>query len=65
MTSYKSLILALTATVVGAAWCEFAEAGPLDDLIAGAKKEGIIEFYGPSTLGTEGAQALAAGFNKK
>jgi iron(III) transport system substrate-binding protein len=40
-------------------------AAPLDDLIAGAKKEGVIEFYGPSTLGPEGAQALAAAFNKK
>jgi iron(III) transport system substrate-binding protein len=42
-----------------------ARSAPLDDLIAGAKKEGVIEFYGPSTLGPEGAQALAAGFNKK
>jgi iron(III) transport system substrate-binding protein len=42
-----------------------ASAAPLDDLIAGAKKEGVIEFYGPSTLGPEGAQALAAAFNKK
>jgi iron(III) transport system substrate-binding protein len=42
-----------------------ADAAPLDDLIAGAKKEGVIEFYGPSTLGPDGAQALVAGFNKK
>ena len=48
-----------------AAWGSAVEAAPLDDLIAGAKKEGSIEFYGPSTLGPEGAQALAAGFNKK
>lgn len=40
-------------------------AAPLDDLIAGARKEGVIEFYGPSTLGPEGAKDLAAGFNKK
>jgi iron(III) transport system substrate-binding protein len=40
-------------------------AAPLDDLIAGAKKEAVIEFYGPSTLGPDGAQALVAGFNKK
>ncbi|HXV78653.1 MAG TPA: extracellular solute-binding protein [Candidatus Binatia bacterium] len=40
-------------------------AAPLDDLIAGAKKEGVIEFYGPSTLGPEGAQAIADAFNKK
>jgi iron(III) transport system substrate-binding protein len=38
---------------------------PIDDLIAGAKKEGTIEFYGPSTLGPEGAKALNDAFNKK
>jgi hypothetical protein len=30
-----------------------------------AKKEGSIEFYGPSTLGPEGAQAIVSAFNKK
>jgi iron(III) transport system substrate-binding protein len=52
------LVLTLTAPV-------FVHGAPLDDLIAGAKKEGALEFYGPSTLGPEGAQALIAGFNKK
>jgi ABC-type Fe3+ transport system substrate-binding protein len=47
------------------AWVTSARAGALEDLVAGAKKEGAIEFYGPSTLGPEGAKALAAGFNKK
>ena len=42
-----------------------AASSKLDELIAGAKKEGVIEFYGPSTLGPQGAQALAAAFNKK
>src|SRR6187455_219666 len=42
-----------------------AGAAPIDDLIAGAKKEGVIDFYGPSTLGPEGAQAIVAAFNKK
>ncbi|HEY3167244.1 MAG TPA: hypothetical protein VGK57_08450, partial [Candidatus Binatia bacterium] len=42
-----------------------ATAAPVDDLIAGAKKEGVIEFYGPSTLGPEGAKELAGAFNKK
>jgi hypothetical protein len=46
-------------------WSGRVLAAPIDDLIAGAKKEGVIEFYGPSTLGPDGAQALAAGFNKK
>jgi iron(III) transport system substrate-binding protein len=40
-------------------------AAAVDDLIAGAKKEGVIDFYGPSTLGPEGAQAIVSAFNKK
>jgi iron(III) transport system substrate-binding protein len=55
-------LLLLVLTLIAPSWVSGA---PLDDLIAGAKKEGVIEFYGPSTLGPEGAQALAAGFNKK
>jgi len=51
--------------MVALAGTSFGAASPIDPLIAGAKKEGVIEFYGPSTLGPEGAQALAAGFNKK
>src|SRR3990170_4692740 len=47
------------------AWVGTAQAGPLEDLVAGAKKEGAIEFYGPSTLGPEGAKALGEAFNKK
>src|SRR5262245_58276629 len=42
-----------------------ASAAPVDDLMAGAKKEGVIDFYGPSTLGPEGAQAIVSAFNKK
>jgi len=58
----SSYLLALIAL---AGWTKVGIAAPIDDLIAGAKKEGVIEFYGPSTLGPEGAQALAEGFNKK
>src|SRR5262245_12992002 len=42
-----------------------AGAAPIDDLIKGAKQEGTIEFYAPSTLTPQGAQALGAAFNKK
>ena len=61
-TRLASLCVGLAATLV---WAAPGLAAPIDDLIAGAKKEGVIEFYGPSTLGPEGAQALVAGFNKK
>ncbi len=40
-------------------------AAPVDDLVAAAKKEAALELYAPSTLGPEGAQALAQAFNKK
>jgi ABC-type Fe3+ transport system substrate-binding protein len=42
-----------------------AGAAPIDDLIAGAKKEGTVEFFAAGTLGAEGAQKLGAAFNKK
>lgn len=62
LTRFAGVCLGLMVTMV---WANLGVAAPLDDLIAAAKKEGVIEFYGPSTLGPEGAQALAAGFNKK
>ena len=40
-------------------------AAPIDDLIAGAKKEGVLELYAPSTLTPEGALRLGEAFNKK
>jgi iron(III) transport system substrate-binding protein len=42
-----------------------ATAAPINDLIAKAKQEGALELLAPSTLGPQGAQALAAAFNKK
>jgi iron(III) transport system substrate-binding protein len=48
-----------------AVWTSAGRAAPIDDLVKGAKQEGTIEFYAPSTLTPQGAQALAAAFNKK
>jgi len=62
LTLFSVGLLTLSALV---AWGSAARAGALEDLIAGAKKEGVIDFYGPSTLGPEGAQAIVAAFNKK
>jgi len=42
-----------------------ASSAPIDDLIAGAKKEGVLELYAPSTLTPEGVQRLGEAFNKK
>ncbi len=41
-----------------------ASGAPVDELIAGAKKEGVIELYAPSTLTPQGAQRLGEAFNK-
>jgi iron(III) transport system substrate-binding protein len=65
MTRLKRLVSCFAVLTAIAVFETLAVAAPIDDLIAGAKKEGAIEFYGPSTLGPEGAQALAAAFNKK
>jgi iron(III) transport system substrate-binding protein len=42
-----------------------ANAAAIDELVAAAKKEGVIELLAPSTTGDKGAQALGAAFNKK
>ena len=46
-------------------FCTAAVAAPIDDLIKAAKQEGTLEFYAPSTLTPQGAQAIGAAFNKK
>ena len=65
MRSLRLLYSGLTAGLVLLQWLSVAPAAPLDDLIAAAKKDGTLDFYGPSTLKAEGAQALAQAFNKK
>jgi iron(III) transport system substrate-binding protein len=42
-----------------------ALAAQIDDLVAAAKKEGVIELLAPSTTGDKGAQALGNAFNRK
>jgi hypothetical protein len=59
MRSLRLLNLGLTAAFAVLQWVSVAPAAPLDDLIAAARKEGILNFYGPSTLKPEGAQVLA------
>ena len=65
MRSLRLLNLGLTAAFAVLQWVSVAPAAPLDELIAAARKEGTLNFYGPSTLKPEGAQVLAQAFNKK
>jgi len=44
---------------------QVALATSLEELVAAAKKEGVIELLAPSTTGQKGAQALGNAFNKK
>jgi iron(III) transport system substrate-binding protein len=61
----RSVRSCITALFIVVAWFSAANAAPIDELIAGAKKEGVIELYAPSTLTPEGAQRLGDAFNKK
>ena len=58
-------ILRILALLISLITLRSAEGAPIDDLIAGAKKEGLLELYAPSTLTPEGAQRLGDAFNKK
>jgi iron(III) transport system substrate-binding protein len=60
----RFLAYALTLELI-AGFTASALAAPIDDLIKAAKQEGTLEFYAPSTLTPQGAQALGAAFNKK
>lgn len=40
-------------------------AAPIDELVAAAKKEGVLELLAPSSTGPAGVQALGNAFNKK
>jgi len=61
MKRIRFSLLALAAVLFAPA----VFAAPIDDLVAAAKKETRFEFYAPSTLTPQGAQALNAAFNKK
>jgi len=65
MQRIRELYIGLLIVLIAVGWSGFGQAGGLDDLIAGAKKEGVIDFYGPSSLTPQGAETLNAAFNKK
>ena len=55
------LMLSLSAVAFG----NTSAASPTEDLVVGARKEGRFEFYAPSTLTPQGAQALGEAFNRR
>ncbi len=55
----------ITALLIVVGSMQAARGALIDELIAGAKKEGVIELYAPSTLTPQGAQRLGEAFNKQ
>jgi spermidine/putrescine-binding protein len=58
-----AVIFFLVCSFIG--WPQEVTAASVNQLIAGAKKEGAIHFHSLSALNPQGAQELAAAFNKK
>lgn len=65
MRRINEISIGLLAIVLAVEWTGSVKATTPDKLIADAKKEGVIDFYGPSTLTPQGAGLLEAAFNKK
>ena len=65
MKRVTGVVFFVVAVSVLLGWSTQGTTAVVEELVAAAKKEGIIEFYGPSTLTPQGAQALASAFNKK
>ena len=64
----RAYVMTATAVALLCLWVAGAVAqdkATVEQLIAAARKEGVIEFYGPSTVTPQDAQGLAAAFNKK
>ncbi len=65
MKQFRYVVLGFLALAGLLASVHQSLATTLEQLVAAARKEGTIEFYAPSTLTPQGAQALAGAFNKK
>jgi iron(III) transport system substrate-binding protein len=67
MNQYRvfALILLITCALVFTASVCRGYAAVLNDVIAAARKEGNLNLHAPSVLRPQGAQELAAAFNKK
>ena len=65
MRRINEISIGLLAIVLAVEWTGSVKATTPDKLIADAKKEGVIDFYGSSTLTPQGAGLLEAAFNKK
>jgi len=65
MRLLRTVAAGLMALLAAGALQSASAAASTDDLVVAARKEGTIEFYAPSTLTPQGAQALGEAFNKR
>lgn len=65
MKKSRAFAVSIISLMVLLLWVGCASAAAVDQMLALAKKEGTVEFYGPLQVGVEGAQKLGAAFNKK
>jgi iron(III) transport system substrate-binding protein len=65
MSLLRTVAAGLLAFLAAGALPSAIAAVSTDDVVAGARKEGEIEFYAPSTLTPQGAQALGDAFNRR
>ena len=60
---FISMVIAILFVVAGVP--ALAPAASTDELVAAAKKEGVLNFYFPGNLTAEGAKLLSDAFKKK
>ncbi len=65
MKVFSTFLASVLVIVTLVGWTSEGLGAPLDDLVAMAKKEGVLNLHSPSALTPEGAQELGVAFNKK
>jgi iron(III) transport system substrate-binding protein len=65
MQTAKLLVSSALAFAMLCFWPPLSPSASMEQLVAGARKEGAIEFYATSNLTPKGAQELREAFNKK
>jgi iron(III) transport system substrate-binding protein len=62
---YSCLLASILTIAIALGWPSDTLAAPIDELVAAAKKEAVLNLHAPSTLGPQGSAELIAAFSKK
>ncbi|MBI2089419.1 MAG: extracellular solute-binding protein [Deltaproteobacteria bacterium] len=65
MKRAQAFILCAFTLLISQSGAHRSFAASIEDILASASREGALDFYGPLTIGPEGARQLGAAFNKK